>query len=527
VFERSEPLSRRTVLRSAASAVALSAAGVAAGDSGGDDAPVGFEPMGGVAVDGANEAVVSDDGETAFVAVGSGFATVDLGDPTNPTVLARVDGLEGPEGAAVKEVLDVKYDDGQVLVPTGAQGGGPLGFYLYDVTDPANPTQVGDWFPTPEHGNHNAVLNDGVVYLTAGWDLDIVDVSGESFERLSTWQPSDWKSEWREAQNKVLHDLYVQDDRAYCSYWDAGTFVLDVSDPANPSFVSRFGDYTLEEAKELSQGAYLEPKGNDHTVHVNDDATLLAEGAEAWDLERGDDSGGPGGVTLYDVSDETNPKRLSHIAPPESGDNRYQEGVWTTSHNFELHGDRLYASWYRGGVSVHDVSDPANPERIAWWADPAEREFWTARVGVEGEFFVGASTDLHDAEPAVLTFPDDAGGRIPEVPEGVSWPTAGAYPTADDGEATTAQPTTTEATTAQPTTTEATTTQPTTTEATEETVAEGSTGSTTLDDEESDGESATGGESGSGSTPGFGVVAALAGLGVGAGRLLSGREDDD
>ncbi|NHN42101.1 hypothetical protein G9C85_10735 [Halorubellus sp. JP-L1] len=502
---------RRRVLRAGASAVALSALGTTASawttasagttSSAGTTASAGaaaaaYAPRGEVDVDDAAEVVVDPAGETAFVAVGTGFVSVDVSDPTAPAVVGEAADLQSPEGEPVREVLDVKYDDGRVLVPTAAQGGGPRGFYVYDASDPANPTQVGEWFPTPNHGNHNAFLVDGVAYLTGGLLVDIVDVSGESFERLATWQPGDWNEDWSRLPNTTLHDLYVRDGYAYCAYWDAGVFVLDVSDPANPSFVSRVGEYTLEEIRDLSQQAYLEPGGNAHYVTVNEDATLLAEGGESWDLEAGDDSGGPSGITLFDVSEKANPTEVGHVDPPVSRSNAYRGGTWTTSHNFDLRNGRLYASWYQGGVSVHDVSDPANPERIAWWAAPSERAFWTAQLAKPGEFFVASSHAESgmsgNVTSGLLTFPD-AAGEMATLPSAVAWTEAEL-----EARATTSAATTTATAAPSTTTRSVSTTATPTPESTAEPTTE------------------------SGASPGLGVLAALGGLGVGAARVLRG-----
>jgi hypothetical protein len=516
-MERDRSLQRRDILRASISATTVAALGstVSANERTADAA---YAPRGQVDVEGAAEAVVTPDGDTAFVAVGSGFVSVDVSEPANPRVIGAAADLESPDGETVREVLDVKYDDGQVLVPTGAQGGGPLGFYLYDVTDPANPTQVGDWFPTPGHGNHNVALQDGVAYLATSFnfEIDIVDVSGGTFERLATWEPGDWNEDWAMPTNAPLHDLYVQGDRAYCAYWDAGVFVVDVSDPANPSFVARAGEYTLEENRALSRQAYLEPGGNAHYVTVNEDATVLAEGGESWDLDAEDDSGGPSGITFYDVTDETSPERVGHVDPPVSASNAYRGGTWTTSHNFELANDRLYASWYQGGVTVHDVSDPANPERLAWWAAPNDRAFWTAQLAVPGEFFVASSHagggTSGDVQGGLLTFPD-AAGEMAEAPVGVAW--------SEEALASQQPATTSDATTVSGTTSGASTdgTRTTASGTVETSTTESRTSQTrTTVAETSDAD---------GSTPGFGVVAALAGLGVGASRLLRDRGDDD
>jgi len=66
------------------------------------------------------------------------------------------------------------------------------------------------------------------------------------------------------------------------------------------------------------------------------------------------------------------------------------------------------------------VSDPADPEELAWWRDPGEAVFWTAQSAVPGETFVGTSTGnigaelgvdspLHQARDALYVFPDRQG----------------------------------------------------------------------------------------------------------------------
>jgi hypothetical protein len=502
-----------TAAASESTATAAESTSTASTATAAESAALNYAPRGELDIESAHEVVVTPAGDWAFVAVGSGFVSVDLSDPANPSIAATRAGLTDDSGASLSGIADVKYDDGQLLVPSAFQGGEPRGFYLFDVSDPTNPSQVGDWFST-SHGNHNSFLHDGVAYLTAGLEVDIIDVSGEEFERLATWQPGDWDENWRYAPSTVLHDLSVQGDYAYCAYWDGGTFVLDVSDPAKPSFVSRVGDYTREELDDLDQGAYTQPPGNDHYATVNDDATLMVEGGESWDIDADDDSGGPSGLTLFDVSDKANPERLADISPPVSASNEYRGGTWTTSHNVDVSGDRLYASWYQGGVSIHDVSDPANPERIAWWAAPDERAFWAAELAVSGEFFVASSYAVNGTAGGLLTFPD-AAGEMADPPATVAWSQAEL-----DARQTTTPPTATAA----PTTTapaEGSTAEPTAAP----TTAAGGDGSAT----DGDGTDATGGDGtaggDSGGMPGFGAVAAVGGLGLGLARYLRSSDD--
>ncbi|WP_439028509.1 hypothetical protein [Haloarchaeobius sp. DT45] len=408
---------RRDVLRAGAGTLTLRLfGGTATGQRGRSSRTAApYEPLGSVDIDGAAEAVVNDDGTVAYVAAGDGFATVDISDPTAPTVLAERRGLS-PEGTdlELQSILDVKYADDVLVVPGPAQSGSLEGFFLYDVSDPVTPERL-SWYEMP-FVLHNVDFDGEYVYVTglngARNPLGIVDVTDPTDPQpASRWSPIDYGHGWEAFESfQTLHDVFVQNDVAYCAYWDAGVFIVDVSDRTAPVFVSHLGDYTPAELQDLPQSAGLEPPGNAHYVAVNDDATILAEGGESWDLQSGDGDGGPSGIELFDITDPTTPEPRSTIEPPKTADASYNSGTWTTAHNFELTGDRLYSSWYQGGVMIHDVSNPTNPQRIAWWRDPERLAFWTARLAVPGEFFVGSTHSAPQTNTTGLyTFPDRAG----------------------------------------------------------------------------------------------------------------------
>jgi len=426
---------RRTLLKAGAGALPLtSLASVTSAGTGPQDEP--YEPLDSVEITGAREAAVGDGGDVAYVAVDDGFAVVDISDPESLEVLAERRGIDLGGTSTLTTVFDLWPWEDRLAVsgPAQANPASAQGFALFDVSDPASPEKVA----VEETGYyiHNSYFEDGVVYLTGNGlvqaerrvPLVMYDVTDDEPEEVGRWSPVDHDDAWGEVSilMRILHDVSVRDGIAYLPYWDGGTWIVDVSDPANPEALDRVGDYTREELAGLSRSEleteYLTPDGNDHFAGVNEEGTLLAVGKEAWSRESGGEVvGGAGGIYLYDVTDKQNAEKVAEIEPPEA----YAQGrgsYFTTSHNCEIVGDRLYTSWYFGGVKLHDVSDPENPEELAWWRDPLEASFWTAQAGDPGEFFVASSADppippgnRQPVGEGLYTFPDRAGEQ-PDAP---------------------------------------------------------------------------------------------------------------
>lgn len=429
---------RRQTLRLLGSGLALGAAPTVAAHptpSGTDDdatpAPTrtssGYSPLGTVDVPGATEAVVSDDGETAYVAATTGYAVVDLSTPAEPTVLAeRRELLADRDDGPLPQIYDVKQDGDTLLVVGPANGRGDeylSGALVVDVSDPTAPEHRG--FYETDYPIHNCDLVDGRAFLTANGServrLEILDVTGEP-TRIGSWALTDHEPAWEEVPRilRVLHDVWVQDDIASLAHWDAGVWLLDVSDPAAPTVLGHIGErdaaQVAADAEERTRSEQLSLPGNAHFVTVDESGDLLAVGREAWATpgappnatDTNEPRGGPGGIDLFDIADPTAPEQLSTIDPPPTVDPTI-DGLWTTAHNCELRDGVLYSSWYRGGMKRHDVSDPTNPVEETWWADPPHAEFWTARVGVAGETFVGSSRGTASSPARFYVFPDESG----------------------------------------------------------------------------------------------------------------------
>lgn len=411
---------RRDVLRTGLAGLGLSVLGSSRTAA----HPGAYRPYGSVEVDGAKEAVVGPDGRYVFVAATDGYAVVDVSVADRPEVVAEHRNLLADrDGGPLRGIYDVKLDGDRLLVvgPANPLPGALAGMLVADVSDPANPETVA--FHETDYPIHNCFLDGDYAYLTANNGgknpIVVVDVSGDDPEEVARWSLPDYDETWSDVPPwlRSTHDVWVQDGVAYLAQWDAGTWLVDVSDPTAPTYLANFGGVPRSELADLSEGEVKRQgttlPGNHHYVAVDDDSNVLGVGRESW-ANRTDDGelvGGPGGIDLWEITDPTAPTRLATIDPPPS-DEPTRGGVWTTAHNFEFRGDRLYSSWYQGGVKRHDISDPANPVALTWWRNPSQASFWTARLAVPGETFVASDMGVPRREGSELyVFPDHAGDQ--------------------------------------------------------------------------------------------------------------------
>ena len=394
-------------------------AGEAADD--GPHATAGFEPLGRLPVAGAKELVV--DGDVAYVAATDGFATVDVSEPAAPTLLAeRRDLLADLPGGPLEDIYDGKVGGDHYAVggPGRGRDGALYAAAVYDVSDPADPERV--LARETEFFHHNLDVDGGTLYLCAndGGRNPLVCVDVDSGAELGRWSVVDADERWADVDHRLreLHDVWVEGGVAHCSYWNAGTWLVDVSDPTDPAPVTSLrgldpAEQAAVDDEESLQRARFGLPGNDHFARPwrprpgavgEDDGGLLALNEEAWGAEADAPTSDLGAVELWDVDAG---ERLARIEAPPTEDATYG-GVWTTPHNFAFVGDYLYTSWYRGGVKLHDVSDPADPRELAHWRDAATTDFWTAQRAdgcVVASSWRDHSTEDPQANAAVYTFP--------------------------------------------------------------------------------------------------------------------------
>ncbi|HEX9415730.1 MAG TPA: hypothetical protein VF895_03380 [Gaiellaceae bacterium] len=182
-------------------------------------------------------------------------------------------------------------------------------FRIFDVTDPAHPVQVGGWGAWKHLGINP---NDGRGHFSSNFVHSVIANPAGT--------------------------------RAYLSYWDLGTVILDVRDPSNPRYLGRT--------------PRTDDEGDAHSAALAKGGKVLIETHETYD----------GHPTLFDISNPAHPRKLSdfRLPGPVTG-NSFTNGV----HDPKVHGNRAYFSWYERGVVAADISNPRKPKLLARFVPPA------------------------------------------------------------------------------------------------------------------------------------------------------------
>ncbi len=239
----------------------------------------------------------------------AGVFVVDISDLDNPELVNFIPHHQDSRPGEGVQVLDVstKFFNGTMLVTNnehcGPQGKG--GVNLTDVTDPTKPRQLatnaGDrgepadapfgFPPSDVNDIHSAWAWDtgdrAYVVIVDNFefpDVDILDITNPRSPRLiAEYDLNDHAVAQPEIglTSSFIHDIVVkQIDEQWImlvSYWDGGYVLLDVTDPANATFL---GDTDYEAIDPLlfeRTGTVLPPEGNGHQAEfTSDDRFFIA-----------------------------------------------------------------------------------------------------------------------------------------------------------------------------------------------------------------------------------------------------------
>lgn len=262
----------------------------------------------------------------------------DVTDPSSPVLTDSV-------MVDARLVYDVAVNEGATMAAVTREGAESLrnGIVLLDLSDPAHPTRLGEYWETLTGGVRGVELvGDHAYVVDSGTNnLVVLDVSDPTDVR----KVAEWGTPVR--PGKYLNDVTVQDGLAYLGYWDDGLVVLDVGrgidggSPEEPELVSQFRYRTEWRGSRYGNTHYALPYTNragNRYVFVGDE--IIPPNA---DLEQPVPTGGI--LHVLDFSDPERPLEVASYEVPGHG-----------VHYFDVADDTLYLAAYGGGVRALDVS---------------------------------------------------------------------------------------------------------------------------------------------------------------------------
>ena len=355
---------------------------------------------------------VAISGTLAYIGAGPRLIILDISDPANAAIVGRSGVLPG-------RVMEIVLAQDYAYVAGGYQG-----LRIIDVSDPTSPSEVG-FYDTPGHawgiavaagdpqGHTYAYVADGAAPHIVRKALRIIDVSDPA-------NPSEVGS-YEELED--ARDVTVVGSNAYVA--GGGLHIINVSDPTSPSEIgsyftprsdtqgpppSMFGDvvvagnyaYLAEwpmgdpsrwgllivDVSDLTEptesGFYY---GGVHDIVVRDNLAYVANPG--------------GGLDVIDVSDPTEPTRFGDYSLPGIAD------------SVAVAGDYAYVGLTDGGLAIVDISNPASPTGAGSYHDTPGLSLDVAVAGnyayVAGKPMFGIVDISDPAVPTYTGFYDTAG----------------------------------------------------------------------------------------------------------------------
>lgn len=301
------------------------------------------------------EVWVHPNGEVAYLGTGGGgdrMYAIDISDPANPVVTDSV-------VTNTRRVNDVMTTpDGKTLVFT-REGASDRknGIVIASLDDPRHPKVIAEFtegvhagvhsafiYQQPKYGTHVYLTNDGT------GAMHVVDISDPANPK----EVGQWRTDRPDA-GRTLHDIDIKEGLAYLSYWNDGLVILDIGNgvkggsPSNPQLVTQY-KYDLNalyrEVEAVGGPGFI--RGT-HTAWRHNNYVFIADevfpGAGVKGAKDASAGRAYGRLQVIDVSDMEAPRSVAWYEPEYGG-----------VHNVWVAGDTLYMGAYQGGFRAFDIS---------------------------------------------------------------------------------------------------------------------------------------------------------------------------
>jgi choice-of-anchor B domain-containing protein len=250
---------------------------------------------------------------------------------------------------------------------------------VIDIRNPEDPTVVGS-FPS---GHNLSISSTGYMFLENP-GLRIFDLNSDPTKPTKVWDDGD--------PTQDGHDSAVINNRLYDFHGHSGTKIFDVSTPESPLLIGLIQDPAVA----FHHSGW---------VTANEEYLFICD-------ELAKPRGRPADITVWDISDVTNPVKVAGFADSSA-----------TVHNLYIIGDHAYISYYTSGFSILDVSDPGNPILVDTY-DTAPNLDGPELKGAFGVYPFSSSGNIYvsDTETGLYVFafssltPGDSTGHPSDLP---------------------------------------------------------------------------------------------------------------
>lgn len=325
-----------------------------------------------------------------------GWSVLDVTDPSSPELVRFV---KGPDNTTTSQVT---IGDGILItalqIPREERGGNSgkkseEGVLIWDIArDSTNPELLGR-YNTGGNGTHRNLYTGGKFAYLAGNPkgfygnimivLDISDPSEPIEASRFWWKGQDvGKGQGPDTPISLHGPAYVWGNRAYLSYGGIGMVILDITDPYNPEFISRFSFGNL--GSRLANRAVC-----CHSAVPVPGKNMVIVTSEPMDRTHDYNY-----VYLLDISDEQEPNAISCFPTPMPQKqlpyhNYVEKGARFGPHNLHHYyrgqeylyksSSTFYIAYCNAGIRKYDISDPYLPEEVGCFVpeDPY------TRIGIE------------------------------------------------------------------------------------------------------------------------------------------------
>jgi hypothetical protein len=302
-----------------------------------------------------------------------GVKFYDVSDPAKPVFLSYWEAPSSPPDPATgiwpdaNGVHHFNFQDGYLYIGSEYKGFVGKILVILDVKEPRNPKEAGKWWIPGQKTPEEDAVRDWV--QVANFNLPVAK------EQNGKW-----------TKHVGMHYVTVSGDSAYLAYHQAGLVILDVKDKSRPNLKSRV-DYLIPGADPTNPdisacrkaaGGTDAACGNTHAAKPVPNRPLLVVSDEYFTCPYGH-------VRIFDVSDESRPKILSHFLtdqntacdpaqPNKPADPARFPRRGPSSHLGNALGNLYFMAWYGMGVRVIEIADPVHPVETGFYEYRIDRD---------------------------------------------------------------------------------------------------------------------------------------------------------